>query len=254
MELGLKGKVALVTGAGSQRGMGKAICLTLAQESCDIIVVDIDLKGAQKTAAEVEALGRKAKAVKTDITNSAEVDNMAKAVLAEFSKVDILINNAGASSPGKPFLEKTKADWDVDMNINFWGMVNCTRAVLPQMLSRKSGKIVNLASFGARTGGPNVASYCAAKGGVVAFSKSLAGEVAASGINVNCVAPGAVLTNFQKASQAPSGFSEAFLPMIPAKRFTTTQSIANMVVFLSSDVSCDIVGQTFAVDGGLTMY
>ena len=254
MELGLKGQVALVTGAGSQRGMGKAICLTLAQEGCDIIVVDIDLKGAKKTAAEVEALGRKAIAVKTDITNSAEVDDMAKAALAEFGKIDILINNAGASSPSKPFLEKTGADWDIDMGINLWGVVNCTRAILPQMLSRQSGKIVNLSSFGARTGGPTVASYCAAKGGVVAFSKSLAGEVAASGINVNCVAPGAVLTNFQKASKAPKGFSESLLPSIPTKRFITTQSIANMVIFLSSDLSCDIVGQNFAVDGGMTMY
>jgi len=121
MYLGLKGKVALITGAGSQTGFGKGIALTLAKEGCDIIVSDIDLKGAEQTAAAVKALGHKAMTVKADVTNRAEVDNMVKAALKEFGKIDILVNNAGVGTPPKPFVDSTEEEWDLGINVNLRG-------------------------------------------------------------------------------------------------------------------------------------
>ena len=129
MDLGLKGKVALVTGAGSQKGFGKAIAVTLAKEGCDIIVCDVDLEGAKQTAAEVKALARKAIALKADVTNSVEVNDSIKAALAEFGKINILVNNAGAITPLKSFVEKTEAEYNLDIDLNLKGTINVTKAV-----------------------------------------------------------------------------------------------------------------------------
>jgi NAD(P)-dependent dehydrogenase (short-subunit alcohol dehydrogenase family) len=249
MELGLKGKVALITGAGSQKGMGKAIALTLAQEGCDIIAVDIDPEGAQKTASEIKASGYKAIAIKTDITKSSEVNNMAKAALAEFGKIDILVNNAGAITAPKLFVDLSEAEWSRDLNINFVGMLNCTKAILPQMLSRKSGKIINISSIGAKKTYTNCSVYSSAKTAIVGFTRSLALEVAPSGLNVNAVAPGLTLTAFGGGAPPPDELKKA-IAGIPVRRTTLSQDIANMVAFLASDVSSDIAGQTFSVDGG----
>jgi NAD(P)-dependent dehydrogenase (short-subunit alcohol dehydrogenase family) len=249
MELGLKGKVALITGTGSQKGMGKAIALTLAQEGCDIIAVDIDLEGAQKTASEIKSLGRKSIAIRTDITKSTEVNDMAKAALAEFGKIDILVNNAGAIAAAKLFVDLSEAEWSRDINLNLGGMLNCTKAVLPQMLSRKSGKIINISSIGARKPHTHCAVYDAAKTGIVGFTRSLALEVAPSGLNVNAIAPGLTLTAFGGGAPPPDELAKA-IAGIPMRRTTFSQDIANMVAFLASDVSSDIAGQTFSVDGG----
>ncbi len=252
MDLGLKGKVALVTGAGSQIGYGKGIAMTLAREGCDIIVNDVNLEGADQTAAEIKALGRKAMAVKADVTSSTEVKDMVKAALAELGKIDILVNNAGAATPQKPFAETTEADWDADIDINLKGVLNCTKAVIDHMISRQSGKIVSIASTVAKTGGMTMTTYGAAKAGVSVFTKGLAAEVATSGINVNSIAPGPGDTGF--ALKAPPGFLDMVMQMIPQKKFTTPQDIGNAVAFLASDVSINIVGQTLSVDGGMTMY
>jgi NAD(P)-dependent dehydrogenase (short-subunit alcohol dehydrogenase family) len=252
MDLGLRGKVALVTGAGSQIGYGKGIAMTLAKEGCDIVAADIDLAGAEQTAAEVRALGRKAMAIKADVASHAEVSDMVKAALAEFGKIDILVNNAGAACPPKPFVETAEADWDKEININLKGTLNCTKAVLDQMIAQKSGKIISIASTVAKTGGAIMTVYGAAKAGVSVFTKGLAAEVAALGVNVNCIAPGPGNTGF--TSLAPPGFLEKIVETIPAKKFTTPQDIGNAVAFLASDVASDIVGQTLSVDGGMTMY
>jgi NAD(P)-dependent dehydrogenase (short-subunit alcohol dehydrogenase family) len=252
MDLGLKDKVALVTGTGSQMGMGKAIALTLAREGCDIIAADVDLEGAKKTAAEVEALGRRAIAVEADVSNGGQVKEMVKTALAQFGRIDILVNNAGAISGPKTFMELTEADWDNDININYRGVLNCTRAVLDQMISRKSGKIVSISSIGARTGSAIAPVYNGAKAAIIAFTKSLAASVAASGINVNCIAPGLAYTGFGGGAPPP-GALERMKEIIPVKRLTETQDIANAVAFLVSDVSSDIVGQTLSVDGGQSM-
>jgi NAD(P)-dependent dehydrogenase (short-subunit alcohol dehydrogenase family) len=251
MDLGLKGKVALVTGAGSQIGFGKGIAVTLAKEGCDVIVNDVNLEGAEQTAAEIQALGRKAMAVKANVSNSAEVNDMVKAAMAEFGRIDILVNNAGVSTVPKPFVETTEADWDRDINVNLKGVFICTKAVLPQMLERKSGKIINISSNGARTGKEYVTVYCAAKAGVMVFTKGMAAELASSGINVNAIAPGVGNTGF--ALQAPPEFLEQIVATVPLARFTTPQDIGSMAAYLASDVASDITGQTFSVDGGVTM-
>ena len=251
MELGLTGKVALITGAGGQKGYGKGIALGLAREGCDVIVVDIDIEGAKQTAAEVEALGRTALAVKADVAEATQVNEMAKTALARFGRIDILVNNAGVSSPNKPFWEKSEADWDRDININLKGTMNCTRAIIGQMLERKSGKIINISSIAVRGGAPFASIYTAAKCGIVGFTKSLALEVSHLGINVNNIAPGLALTNF--VSDDPPELIEELTKRTPTRRVNTPEDIANMVAYLASDVSRNIVGQTISVDGGFTM-
>jgi NAD(P)-dependent dehydrogenase (short-subunit alcohol dehydrogenase family) len=252
MDLGLKDKVALVTGTGSQIGMGKAIALTLAGEGCDIVAADIDLEGAKKTAAAVEALGRRSLAIKTDISSSAEVNQMVKTALEHFGRIDILVNNAGAISGAKPFTETTDADWDRDININYRGVLNCTKAVLPQMLERKSGKIVNISSIGGKLGSAHAAVYNGAKAAVITFTKSIAAFAGPSGINVNSVAPGLANTAFGGGAPPP-GLVEKVQESIPMKRITTVQDIANAVAFLASDIASDITGQALSVDGGQSM-
>jgi NAD(P)-dependent dehydrogenase (short-subunit alcohol dehydrogenase family) len=252
MDLGLQGKVALVTGAGSQIGFGKGTAMILAEEGCDIVVNDLDIKGAEQTAAEIEALGCRAIAVKADVVESAEVKEMVKTAITQLGKIDILVNNAGASSPPKPFIETTEKDWAVSINTNLWGVLNCTKAVIDEMVARKSGKIISIVSSAAKNGGINNTVYGAAKAGVAAFSKGLASELAASGINVNCIAPGPGDTGFAK--MAPPGFIDWVMKMVPMGRMTTPRDIGNMVAFLASDISSDITGQIFSVDGGLTMY
>jgi NAD(P)-dependent dehydrogenase (short-subunit alcohol dehydrogenase family) len=251
MDLGFKGKVVLVTGAGSQIGFGKAICLTLAKEGCDVIVNDLIFGDAKKTAAEVKALGRKTTAIKADVTKKAEVDAMVKQALAEFGKIDILINNAGGIYPGGSFLEQKEEGWDKDFNLNVKGAMFCCQAVLPGMTERKYGKIVIISSSVAKMAFPWVSSYSMAKSALYIFTRGLAKIVITQGINVNSVAPGWALTNFDK--RPPQEIIKNFVPDTPIGRATTAQDVANAVAFLASDVSADIVGQILCVDGGSTM-
>ncbi len=245
MDLGLKDKVALVTGAGSQIGFGKAIALTLAREGCDVIVNDINIEGAEQTAAEVKALGRKTMAIKADIRNKDEVNNMVQTALKEFGKIDILVNNAGAPGMGPPTSEEV---WDINVNINFKGTWYVTNAVIPHMRERKSGKIVNFSSSIARSGIGGL--YAAAKEAVIGLTKSWSRELGPMGINVNGIAPGMGDTGFQIAAKATPEQKQRFISTVPMRRLTMPQDIANTVAFLVSDVSSDITGQTIQVDGG----
>ena len=187
MDLKLKGKVALVTGTGSRIGYGRGIATALAQEGCDIISADIDLKGARETAAEVKALGCNALAVKVDVRNRAEVDDMVKKGLEKFGRIDILINNAGVSSNWKPFLEMSRDDWDYDLGVNLYGQMNVAQAVLPHMIARKSGRIINTSGG---QGIPGISLYGASKGAVVQWTRALAKEVAPHNIIVSVYSPG----------------------------------------------------------------
>jgi NAD(P)-dependent dehydrogenase (short-subunit alcohol dehydrogenase family) len=249
MDLKLQKKVAIVTGAGSQKGFGKATALTLAQEGCYIVVIDKDVEGVNLTAAEIKASGGKVIAAGVDVTKSAEVDAIIARTLSEFGKIDILVNIAGATTPPKLFVDKSEEEWDRDLDLNLKGTLYCIKAVLPHMLSRKSGKIITIASVNVKKGFPTTSIYAASKAGIVGFTQVLANEVAASGINVNCIAPGLGLTNFGAGGGPPGGL-EAVIKSIPNKRTTTPQDIANTVAFLVSDVSSDILGQTISVDGG----
>jgi len=248
MDLGLKGKVALVTGAGSQKGFGKGIVMVLAKEGCDIVICDIDLKGAEQTAAEVTKLGNKAISVKADVTNSAGVKEMVKKAMDGFGRIDILVNNAGGSTPPQAFAETSEDNWAKDIALNLLGMSYCTRAVLPQMIERKSGSIVNISSLGGIIGVNAGTAYGAAKAGVINFTQSLAQETAELGISVNCIAPGLGNTAFY--DQFPEEFTENFVKKAAAAGKTTTpEDIGNTVAFLASDVSNRIMGQCLRVAG-----
>jgi 3-oxoacyl-[acyl-carrier protein] reductase len=247
MDLGLKDKVALVTGTGSQRGFGKGIALVLAKEGCDIVSSDIDLEGAEKTAAEVRTLGRKAIAFKADVSSMAQVNDMVKATLEKFGRIDILVNNAGGSTPPQLFAETAETKWDRDINLNLKGVLNCTRAVLPHMLPRKSGKIISISSVAGLIGAPTGTIYGAAKAGVIAFTQGLAQEVIESGINVNCVAPGFGATAFY--DDFDEEFTKRGKEMEAAGITITPEDIGNAVAFLASGASRRYVGQCFRIQG-----
>ena len=253
MDLGLKNKVAMVTGAGSQIGFGKAICMTLAREGCDIIATDIDQDGSGKTAAEVETLGRSAIAVKADITRKDDIDNLVKESLAKFGRIDILVNNAGAVLTGQHhFLEQDEALWDRELALNLKGCMLCSQAVLPSMIENKYGRIVNVASDTAKMVWPYVSMYNIAKTAVYKFTRDLARTVVGDGILVNCISPGWSLdTDFAKVPDKKA-LEANFLKETPVGRGTKPQDIANAVAFFASDVSSDIVGQILSISGGST--
>ncbi len=249
MDLKLTDKVAIVTGTGSQIGFGRGIALVLAKEGCHIVSVDVDLKGAQQTADDVKKLGRQALAFKADITNRQEIDTVVKKALEEFKKIDILVNCAGRASGLRPFVTMTAEHWDIDINTNLKGTMNFTQAVLPHMLERQYGKIVNFSTHAAHqpTGLAGSTAYVAAKAGTVMFSKTLAGEVGANGININIIAPGPGNTNFHKASGNDPAMSKIVETLAQAGKTTTPEDIAQAVAFLVSDVSNKLSGQVLEV-------
>ncbi len=238
MDLHLKDKIALVTGAGSQIGYGKAIALTLAEEGCDIVAADIDPDGAKQTAAAVEALGRKALAVKVDVTRQTEVEDMVKKAIEEFGRIDILVNNAGASSQLRPFMEMTEEDWDFDIHTNLYGQMRVARAVLPHMIARQYGRIINTSGG---QGIPSISIYGAAKAGVVMFTQALAREVASAGVIVNVVGPGLGKTGL--VYRAPQEFLEGEKQRSLLKRLCEPSDVAPVVAFLASDRCSYMVGQ-----------
>jgi NAD(P)-dependent dehydrogenase (short-subunit alcohol dehydrogenase family) len=238
MDLKLKDKVAIVTGSGGQTGYGRNIAKTLAAEGCDIVVADLDLEGAKKTAAEVESLGRQALAVKLDVRERTEVDAMVKAAMERFGKIDILVNNAGASSREKPFMEMTRADWDLDIDVNLIGQMNVAQSVLPHMIARKYGRIIN--TTGGR-GIPSISVYGAAKAGVVAWTHAIAGEVAQFGVIVNGIAPGLGDTGLTVG--APPAFKDINSQRSMLKRLCRPEDVGPTVAFLASDLCSYMTGQ-----------
>jgi NAD(P)-dependent dehydrogenase (short-subunit alcohol dehydrogenase family) len=238
VDLKLKDKVAVVTGSGSPVGFGRAIALTLAEEGCHVACVDLDLAWAEETAALVEKLGRQALAVKTDVADRASVDAMVKAVADRFGRIDILVNNAGKSSPDKPFMMKTKADWDLDINVNLYGQMNVAQAVIPLMAEKHYGRIVNTSGG---QGIPTVSTYGAAKAGVEAWTHALALEVAGQGIIVNGITPGLGDTGLNVTTT--NEHKEGFKRMSALHRLCAPDDVAPAVAFLASDVCSYMVGQ-----------
>ncbi len=250
MDLGLKDKVAIVTGAGSQRGFGRGIALALVGEGCDVVVSDRDLSGAELTAAAVRERGGEALALEVDVTDRGQVGRMIELTLDRFGKIDILVNNAGVGTPPKPFVESTEAEWDQGINVNLRGTMYCTKAVLPHMLARRQGKIINVASVAGVLSVPKGSVYGAAKAGIINLSGAIALEVADAGINVNCIAPGLGNTNFLASA---GGFSDEYIAHAEewdaAGKTITPEDIGNLVAFLVSDVSRHIVGQCIRISG-----
>ena len=253
MDLKLEGKVALVTGTASQIGMGNAICKYLAGEGCDIISVDIDPEGAQNSADSVKASGKKAVAYKADVSKGDEVDDMVKAALQEFGRIDILVNTAGLSAGGPtPFIEQKQDTWQKDIDVNLYGTMNCSKAVIPGMVEHKYGKIVNFSSIAAKE--PLLGSYAAAKAAVISITRGLAAQYGPEGINANAIAPGVVQTSFfGEPNERLDRMMEGMASRVPTRRLQTVADIAYAVAFLVSDASKNITGQCLQVDSGLVM-
>lgn len=238
MDLKLKDKVALVTGAGSQIGYGKAIALTLAEEGCDLILGDLDPEGLNKTADAVRALGRDVIISRVDVTDRTQVDAMMAVGIDKYGKVDILVNNAGASSRMMPFMDMTKKDWDFDINVNLYGQMNVAQSVLPHMIERKYGRIINTAGG---QGIPSLSLYGAAKAGVVMFTKALAKEVASSGVIVTVYSPGLGATGLTVDDPR----MDSIAPTLPLGRLCTPEDVAPFVAFLASDLSSYMAASSF---------
>ena len=244
----MKGKVALVTGAA--QGIGKAVALLLARNGADIIVSDINLEKAEETAREVEGLGQRALAVKTNVAEANDVEKMVQTALERFGRIDILINNAGITRD-KLLLRMSDEDWDAVLGVNLRGTFLCTRAVIRPMAKQKSGKIVNIASVVGTMGNAGQANYGASKAGVIGFTKTVAREYAPRGINVNAIAPGYIETPMTEA--LPEKAKEELKRMIPMDRLGKPEDVAEAVLFLVSEASSYITGQVLHVNGGIYM-
>lgn len=241
----LKDKIALVTGAG--QGIGRAIALTFAKEGADIIVNDVNLEQAEKVAEEVRALGRRALAVKADVSRSSDVNRMVEEALNTFKKIDILVNNAGVVKMVTSE-ELGEADWDWIVGVDLKGQFLCSQAVGRHMIKQKWGRIVNISSVSGRYGRPMSLAYCVSKGGVLQLTRTLAVEWAKHGINVNAVSPS--LTRTPILEKAGVGAEERSRK-IPQQRLNQPKDIANAVMFLVSSEAENITGQNITVDGGL---
>ncbi|WP_028927002.1 SDR family NAD(P)-dependent oxidoreductase [Pseudonocardia acaciae] len=242
----LPDKIAIVTGAG--RGIGRAIAEKLAAEGTTVVVADVDGDTASATAAAVGGLG-----VTADVTSPESVAALASRVWDRYGRIDVLVNNAGWDKVG-PFLDSDPADWDRIIKINLYGVLNVCKAVLPLMVSRGAGAVVNIGSDAGRVGSSGEAVYSATKGGVIAFTKTLAREMARHRIRVNCVCPGPTDTQlFAELGGDDPKLREALTRAIPFRRLAEPEDLANMVAFLASDEAGYVTGQTVSVSGGLTM-
>ena len=254
----LNGKVALVTGAGGEQGIGRAICQRLAKEGCNLVVNDLHAQpyaesgwgGLPALVAEIEATGQQAFAVAADVSNADQVSNMIQQAIERFGHIDILVNNAGIIDDGL-LVRMSDEAWERVIATNLNGTFYCTRAALRTMLRRRWGRIINIGSVVGLRGNPGQTNYTASKAGIIGFAKALAKEVATRNITVNTVAPGyletettAVLTDDQKAY---------WLSVIPQGHFGEVDDIAHLVAFLASDKAKYITGQVISVDGGMAV-
>jgi 2-hydroxycyclohexanecarboxyl-CoA dehydrogenase len=249
----LKGKVAIVTGAGG--GIGRGIAVKFATLGANVGVADIKQDGARDTVSLVEKAGTKGLAMNTDITSPTQVQAMVKKTLETFGQVDILVNNAGWDKI-EPFVKNSPELWDRVIAINLKGPIHCTRAVLDPMMERKYGKIISISSDAGRVGSTGEAVYSACKGGIIAFTKTMAREMARYQINVNCVCPGATDTPLLAeitGGETGAKIIEAMVKAVPFRRLGKPEDIAGAVAFLASDEASFITGQTLSVSGGLTM-
>ena len=251
----LRDKTVIVTGGGG--GIGGATCRRFASEGAKVAVLDMNPDAAQKVADSIKAAGGNAAAFKCDITDRAEVDAAVAASEAQLGPVDVLVNNAGWDV-FKPFLKTVPDEWEKLIAINLTGALHMLHAVLPGMVERKYGRIVNVSSDAARSGSSGEAVYSACKGGLVALSKTLAREHARHSITVNVVCPGptdtALLKGVAEGARDPAKLIEAFRSAIPLGRLGQPDDLASAIVFFGSDDAGFITGQVISVSGGLTMH
>jgi 2-hydroxycyclohexanecarboxyl-CoA dehydrogenase len=264
MELNLAGKSVIVTGGGSN--IGRAISLAFAREGVNLTIAEIDAGQGNKVAAEAEHAGAaSATVVPTDVTKWESVQAMIRAVDERLGRVDVLVNNVGWTHD-RLFIEKTREEWEKEVQINLWGMINCTRAVLDGMIAQRSGAIVSLGSDAGRMGEFREGVYGACKAGIMALSKSLAREVGRYGIRLNVVCPGMTIPDSDDeigglsmwASETNRAWSKPEMQAriakaYPLRRTGRPEDVAGAAVFLASDAASFITGQTLSVSGGYTM-
>lgn len=263
MDLGLRGKSAIVTGAG--RGIGRAVVLTLAREGANVAVNDLQADVAKSVAEEAKALGVQALAFPGDMTDLAAATALGQTALKTFGQVDILVNTVGVPPPGGgevggAFPDLTPSEWLPRLNLTLVSAFNCTKAVLDHMIERRQGRIVNLSSTASLVPTPGMIMYATAKGGINAFTMTLAAELGRYGITVNAIAPGLVRTSRTLEAEAKKGadpkskrrleMEEVLVRYTPTGHAGQPQDIASAVAFLASDAASQITGQVLRIDGG----
>lgn len=244
----LTGKVAFITGGG--RGIGREIALLFAKEGSDIALCDVNQEALAQTQKEIESLGRKCVIGIVDVTKGVEVDAFIQKILDNLKKIDILINNAGITRDAL-LVRMSEADWDSVLSVNLKGAFNCTKAVSRIMMKQRDGRIVNMASIIGIMGNAGQANYAASKGGLIAFTKTVAKELASRNVRANAIAPGFIQTDM--TAKLSDEVKSEMLKFVPLGKLGTVQDVANLALFLSGDDSSYITGQVIQVDGGMVM-
>ena len=259
MDLGLGGKVAIVTGGA--KGIGASIVEGFVKEGASVVIADSDVDAAQQLAEKLRRNGAKVLVVRADVTKKSDADNLIATTLNEFGVIDILVNNAGVVSDIN-FVDLEESEWDRICDVNIKGVYLITRAVVPHMMSSRYGKIINLSSLAGKRGNIGLAHYCASKFAVIGITQSLAKELGQYNINVNAVCPGIVGTAMwdtlldarsRRQNLSREQIWEVWMEQTPLKRPQTPEDMANVVLFLSSEISRNITGEAISVNGGLYM-
>lgn len=238
-------KTVVVT--GSARGIGRSIAESFAALNANVVICDLDQQQVEAVAAEI---GARAVGFKADVTSVADLEQLFEKVVEKFSRVDVLVNNAGITRDTL-MIRMNEKDWDTVLDINLKGSFLATKLAAKIMMKQRSGRIISISSVVGLTGNAGQANYAASKAGLIGFTKSAAKELAARGITVNAVAPGFIQTEMTEAM--PDAAKEAFLVQVPLKRPGLPQDVASAVLFFASDAASYVTGQVLAVDGGLTM-
>jgi len=244
----LEEKVAVVTGAA--RGIGFGIATKYAEEGAQVVIIDLFQDGVDAAVKKLSEQGHKVIGFAADVTDGETIGNIFKQLSKDFGKIDILVNNAGITRDGL-LMKMKESDWDMVMNVNLKGTFICTQKVCRYMMKKRNGAIINIASVIGLMGNAGQANYAASKGGTIAFTKSAAKEFASRNIRVNAIAPGFIETDM--TSELPETVIEEYAKVIPLNRMGSIVDIANCCVFLATEDSNYITGQTIQVDGGLIM-
>ena len=245
----LKDKVAIVTGAG--RGIGRAIALKYAQEGANVVITDLKIdETVEAFIEELKGLGVKAKAYASNAANFDDAHKLIEEVLADFGRVDVLVNNAGITRDGL-MMRMTEEQWDLVINVNLKSAFNLIHAVTPVMLKQKSGSIINMASVVGVSGNAGQTNFSASKAGMIGLAKSIAKELGSRGVRANAIAPGFIITDMTHALS--DEVRKQWEAQIPLRRGGTPEDVANVATFLASDLSSYVTGQTIHVCGGMNM-